>query len=112
MPAIQTFCPHCAAPLILEPAELLVLVDINPSASGTYLFRCAGCEPVIVRRASPKNLALLARAGATNGPPRTPAARPGAGPFTRDDLLDFHMLLASGDRLIPLILDADRRTSA
>ena len=112
MPAIQTFCPQCAAPLILEPAELLVLTDTNPSASGTYLFRCAGCEQVIVRRASPKNLALLARAGATTGPPRPPAARPDAGPFTRDDLLDFHMLLASGDRLIPLVLGADRRTAA
>jgi hypothetical protein len=112
MPAIETFCPQCAAPLILEPAELLVLVDTNRSASGTYLFRCADCEQVIVRRASPENLALLARAGATTGPPRPPAARAGAGPFTRDDLLDFHMLLASGDRLIPLVLSADRHTSA
>jgi hypothetical protein len=102
MSTIHTVCPLCTLPVDLEPAEILLLTDPDPSASGTYLFQCAACQQVIVKPASPANVALLVTAGVTVGEPGAPAARP----FTRNDLLDFHMLLASGDRLIPLVLGA------
>ena len=63
---------------------------------------------VVVKPASPASLALLATAGAIAGQPATPTARPHARPFARDDLLDFRLLLASGDRLIPLIVGSGR----
>lgn len=104
MSTIHTACPLCTSPVDLEPAEVLMLTDPDPSASGTYLFQCAACHQVIVKPASPANVALLATAGVTVGEPAAPRARP----FTHNDLLDFHMLLAPGDRLIPLVLDAKR----
>ena len=107
MSTIQTNCPHCSSTVGLEPAEVLVLTSADPSGSGTYLFQCAVCEQVVVKPASPASLALLATAGAIAGQPATPA-RPNARPFTRDDLLDFHLLLASGDRLISLIAGSER----
>jgi hypothetical protein len=106
MSTVQTHCTICTAPVDLEPAEVLVLTGTEPSATGTFLFQCAVCQQVIVKSASPANLALLAAAGATVGEPGAPATRPNGRPFTRNDLLDFHMLLASGDRLIPLVLGA------
>ncbi len=108
MSTIHTFCPSCAAPVSLEPAEVLVLPGTDAAGSGTYLFLCTACERVAAKPASPANLALLATAGADADrryASEPPAAAP---PFTCDDLLDFHLLLATDDRVVPLFPDAGR----
>jgi hypothetical protein len=108
MSTIHTFCPRCAAPVSLGPAEVLVLPGTDASGSGTYLFLCTACGQVAAKPAGPANLALLAAAGAAADRPQAPEPPVGAPPFTCDDLLDFHLLLATDDRLVPLLPDAGR----
>ena len=98
MPAIRTMCPHCIAPLELEPAEILVVATPSAATSGSYAYFCRTCERVTVAAVSPKAFAVLVTAGAAlprHEPERRPM--PSARRLTVDDLIDFHELLNSPD---------------
>ncbi len=80
----------------------MVLLTVEPrTGEGAYSFVCPGCEEVVQKPADHKIVELLRTAGvetALTGSARpTPAPRREAPPFTPDDLIDFHFLLAEED---------------
>jgi hypothetical protein len=110
MSTIRVICPVCTAPVELRPAGLLLLAESATAASGTCVFSCDTCGRVAAQRVRPPEIAVLASAGArleasADRPGAPPArSRPGR-PFTPDDLLDFHQLLAGDDPLARLMGD-------
>ena len=98
MSSIRTMCPHCIAPLELEPAEILVVATPSADTSGSYAYFCRTCERVTVAAVSPAAFRVLVIAGATL-PRYEPEPRPvpSAPRLTVDDLIDFHELLNSPD---------------
>jgi hypothetical protein len=116
MSTIRATCPTCARPVDLEPAQVLLLTRPEPAASGTYLFSCVACEQVVVKPARSADVALLVEAGVIRTRPSSQPAAPAgpsghqwqARPFTRDDLLDFHLLLNTDDWLARLHTANDR----
>ena len=105
MTYIRVTCQCCGAGALVRPAQVLLLADPDQT-SGVYLFQCSRCERLTVRFAEAGDVQLLIAAGAsagedegqtTGGQPAVRAeARP---PFTPDDLLYFHLLLADDDWL-------------
>ena len=98
MSSVRTMCPHCIAPLELEPAEILVVATPTAGTNGSYPYFCRTCERVTVAAVSPAAFRVLVIAGATL--PRCepePRPVPSARRLTVDDLIDFHELLNSPD---------------
>jgi hypothetical protein len=77
----------------------------DASATGTYLFLCAACGR-FVSNSQPCEPCTARRHGAGRRSAENLDARTDARPLTPDDLLDSHQLLATADRLAPLLLDA------
>jgi hypothetical protein len=105
MSSIRTMCPHCIAPLDLEPAEILLVATPSAGTTGSYAYYCRGCERVTVAAVSPAGFSLLVTAGAAV-PGYEPQQRPvpSAPRLTVDDLIDFHELLNSPDWFLRLHL--------
>ena len=98
MSSIRTMCPHCIAPLELEPAEILVVATPTAGTSGSYAYFCRTCERVTVAAVSPAAFRVLVIAGAAlPGYEPEPRPAPSARRLTVDDLIDFHALLNSPD---------------
>ena len=114
MTNIRVTCQSCGVVAQIRPAQVLLLTDAAETR-GTYLFLCPVCERLTVRFAEPAELRLLADAGvlagATDGETTDvrPGSRPESGrPFTPDDVLDFHFLLAT-DGWFPRLAGFHRR---
>ncbi len=106
MSAIRTMCPSCVSSIDLEPTQVLLLPAPAPADRGSYAFYCVRCEHVTVAAATGAAIALLVTAGVhveadRSTPGHVHPAAPAA-PFTLDDLIDFHRLLATGDWFIRL----------
>ena len=105
MTNIRVTCQCCGVVALIRPAQVLLLADDDESTRA-YLFLCPVCERLTVRSAQAGEVQLLVGAGVPAGgaagqttgtqPPARFSARP---PFTLDDLLDFHLLLADEDWL-------------
>ena len=102
MTNIRVTCQCCGAVALIRPAQVVLLADPDQT-SGVYLFLCPSCERLTVRSAEAAEVQLLIAAGVptgeeqgrTSGPlPHSTVESP---PFTPDDLLDFHLLLAADD---------------
>ena len=105
MSSIRTMCPSCISPIDLDPRQVLLLPA--PVDGGSYAFTCARCEHVIVAAVTEAEITQLVTAGV-----QIEAARPSRGhvgparraaPITLDDLIEFHLLLATGDWFAQLI---------
>ena len=103
MTNIRVTCLCCRGVTLFRPAQLLLLAQPGESA-GTYLFLCPVCQRLTVRSAPAREIELLIAAGVrpteaadpeTGVPPET--GRNAGRPFTSDDLLDLHLLLADDD---------------
>jgi hypothetical protein len=77
--------------------------------SGSYNFRCPGCEMAVAKHADPNVVELLVSSGVKMAVWQLPAelweARSGD-PISHDDLLDFHDILGEAnwfDRLTALV---------
>jgi hypothetical protein len=97
MSTIRAMCPHCIAPVDLDPAEILLTAASSPERTGSYAYYCRGCERVTVAPVSPAAFELLSTAGvrverSLPPEPALPAPR-----LTADDLITFHQLLNTKD---------------
>jgi len=112
MASIRVTCNHCAARVLLTPAQALLIPPSGADRFTCYLFFCPRDGHLTVAAADPDQVLLLLAAGV---PADTPTPRPSpkpspsprvpdpvataAPPLTRDDLLDFHRQLAGDDWL-------------
>jgi hypothetical protein len=111
MSTIQATCPSCRSSVRLEPDALLVLTVGGAATTGTYLFFCDVCEQVAAKPARASEIILLAAVGVRDNalrPTGPPTAHGGghARPFTPDDVIDFHRLLAGEGWLARLLAGA------
>ena len=116
MAGIRVTCESCGARPVIPAAGVLLLAEPG-GTSGVYLFSCPRCERVTSRLGSALEIGLLQAAGvvAAGGAPRAGESRPdrrveAAAPFTRDDLLAFHLLLADDGWFRRLTLQVGRPT--
>ena len=94
---IRVTCQSCEAWTVIRPDRILLLADPGRDA-GDYLFLCPMCERLTVRSASPADVRLLLGAGVPDARAVGRSAHVGDWPtFTRDDLLDFHLLLETDE---------------
>ena len=105
MTNIRVTCQYCGAPALVRPTQIVLLAD-SDETSGAYLFLCPICQRLTVRSPQPGEVQLLIDAGVPVGGAEgqsssvQPSTRADAAPpFTPDDLLDFHLLLADDDCL-------------
>ncbi len=102
MTNIRVTCQSCGAVALLRPAQILLLAEPD-GASGDYLFGCPMCQCLTSKSAEALELQVLISAGVADArggdQPDTVRPRQAADtrPFTSDDLLDFHFLLAEDD---------------
>jgi endogenous inhibitor of DNA gyrase (YacG/DUF329 family) len=98
MKNIEAICPACRATVTLESSELLLALRRHPPA--TYTMACPNCGALTVKPAESAVVALLRRASvpavSLEGHPESPPSGP---PFSLDDLLELHELLATDDWL-------------
>lgn len=108
MRQIRAVCPLCTDEVDLRPAA--ITLHVSSDASGgphRYGFECPHCEVFVVKPAGSTAIRLLLEGGvelsttdvapwerAPSGHPEDP---PGGAPFTPDDVLQLHELLASDD---------------
>lgn len=82
---------------------MVLLTVESRTGEGAYSFVCPLCEEVVQKSADRKIVELLRTAGvetAVAGSSQHPSRwRPEPPPFTLDDLIDFHFLLAGDDWL-------------
>jgi len=102
MTTIRTTCPRCGeVDLIPDDIELHILRMEGSIATGsTYVFACPTCEGVVRKPADARIAGLLTSggvrvAGDRQVDVRHPERPPVGAPFTLDDVIDFHRLLAS-----------------
>ena len=101
MATIRASCPDCGdVELTTDDVSVRVCTADN---QGTYLFRCPECSMTVVKPAEPRTVDLLVASGVsytTWSPPLELREPRGDGdPFSHDDLLDFHDLLADEARM-------------
>ncbi len=93
MTEIRGTCPSCGAATMMRPDQILLVGDPGRTA-GNYLFLCPSCDRLAVRSAGPAALRVLLAAGVRDAAEPGPSSHAVEAPlFTRDDLLDFHLLL-------------------
>ena len=98
MATIRATCTECGD-VELTTHDVRVRVCIEDS-SGSYLFRCPGCQMSVVKSAEPRIVDLLVASGvelSTWSLPDELFETHIGGPLTHDDLLDFHELLSGDD---------------
>lgn len=93
MARFQASCQTCGE--VAVTARQVEVAVHDQAWSGFYEFNCPHCLAPVRRAAPQRTLKLLALSGAT--------LRPHMPALTLDDLLDFHELLASEDRLACLV---------
>jgi hypothetical protein len=99
MATIRASCAVCGdVELTTADVEVRVCSEDN---QGTYLFRCPGCELVVVKAAEPRIIELLVASGVRLSTWSLPAEltepHPEGDPISHDDLLDFHALMERDD---------------
>ena len=98
MPTIRATCGDCGD-VELTTSDVRVRVCIEDN-QGSYLFRCPTCQMAVVKSAEPRIVDLLVASGVELSTWSLPAElfedRCGS-PLSHDDLLDFHLLLATDD---------------
>lgn len=96
MATIRASCADCGD-VELPSSEIQVRV-CSADEHGTYLFRCPGCQMVVVKPARSRTIELLVATGVprqTWDLPLELIERVPAGPaIDHDDLIDFHERLA------------------
>jgi len=100
MTTIRATCTSCGD-VELTTADVTVMIHAG-EADGSYSFRCPICEDVVVKPTPRHTIDLLVSAGvecSVWSDPHEIVLDPAAPPFTHDDLLEFHSLLADEDRL-------------
>lgn len=117
MMKIQVVCTACGEQSNLRPGEI-ALTGPPPSAQprhGSYAFRCSWCGTHVERPADERAIGLLEAGGVRRDPAGSPPAPASSGhpenppdgaPFTLDDLIDLHAMLADPgwfDRLTSLV---------
>ncbi len=83
-------------------ADVIMLTVESRSGEGTYSFVCPVCEDLVEKPADRKIVSLLKSVGVEISEREDdgsiePEARPEGPPFTLDDVIDFHFLLARDD---------------
>lgn len=107
MTKLQSRCPRCDEVVTFTPEEVELTLDRPPAETGSYTFRCPSCDTDVQRRADTRTVALLLASGVR----RAIACQPSASgddqlsPFTHDDLLEFHLLLAESDEWFDHLLE-------
>jgi hypothetical protein len=117
MATIRLTCRPCGAAVLLSPPQVLLL-HTGSDTSDAYVFFCPSCARGTVNSAGPAETLLLLAAGVAVGGGDGRAAAdfstnlfhpPGkAPPFTPDDILTFHLLLA-GEDWLPRLVDMGAR---
>lgn len=101
MATIRASCGDCGD-VELTTSDVHVRVCTLDN-QGTYLFRCPQCAMTVVKSAEARTIDLLVASGVTyetwTPPLELTEPRAGGTPFTHDDLIDFHALLADDARL-------------
>lgn len=96
MATIRASCPDCGD-VELTTAGVTVRVCAADN-QGAYVFRCPACAMAVTKAAEPRIVDLLVSSGVELHVWQLPAEllepRPVGEPFTHDDLLAFHELLA------------------
>lgn len=99
MTKIEVLCPACSTKTVLTPDVVALWEDA--CGTRTYAFVCLVCVDVTIRHTDARGAAMLTAAGVEwwqpPARPEHPESPPGGAPFTPDDLLVFHELLA-GDQ--------------
>lgn len=91
----------------------LILLMVQPgTGEGTYSFACPGCEEVVQKRADRKIVELLRTAGVETTVTRSASGRAApkrqeTPPFTLEDVIDLHFLLARDDWFNLLMASAE-----
>lgn len=122
MAIIRVSCPTCGEiELPSERIELVTVPGLEIDRNNThYTFTCSFCDAVVRRPADRITATVLTSGGVAIRPPRHPVfvgrpghpERPPGGPaFTRDDILDLHLLLED-DGWFAALLAARRRPSS
>ena len=108
-PLIRATCSDCGD-VELGTRDLVVRL-CEDTESGTYVFRCPSCDTPVVRPADRSTIDVLVSSGCRLELWNMPAEleqRPTGGPFTHDDLIDFHEIL-DGQSWFDELLSAHRR---
>ena len=107
MATIRASCPDCGD-VELTTADMTVRVCADDNR-GAYAFRCPACEMAVTKAAEPRIVDLLVSSGVALQTWQLPSelfeARPVGEPFSHDDLLAFHELLADDAWLAELAQD-------
>ena len=96
MTTIRATCPTCGE-VGLTPDEIDLRVDPGGGNPAFYAFHCPTCLVVVRKPADDRIVRLLASGGVEIRQLISPSSRHSGPPFTHDDLLDFHGLLATDD---------------
>ena len=91
MTTIKTNCPACGE-IDLVPEDIELHTDPTAGSDSFYAFGCPECLLVVRKHADERVIRLLVSAGVTCVALPTATDDP---PFTYDDLLDLHALLAT-----------------
>jgi hypothetical protein len=91
--SIRTVCPESDCGEVKLGVRAVTLIIDSPSRSGSYAFTCPNCGQRRVKPADERVIELLLIAGVEPQSATTPVDPP----FTPDDLLAFHELLATDD---------------
>ncbi len=119
MTTIKATCPTCGE-VGLTPQEVRLRVDRSGGPDSFYAFTCPTCRSVVRKPANDRVIRLLVSGGVavrgTDEPeealPRLPSPRRAGPAITRDDLLDFHNLLASPDWFDSLLRLVENKKAA
>jgi len=107
MATIRASCPDCGD-VELTTADMTVRVCAEDNR-GAYAFRCPACAMAVTKSAEPRIVDLLVSSGVALEVWQLPAElhepRPAGEPFSHDDLLSFHELLADDRWLAELCQD-------
>lgn len=107
MATIRASCPDCGD-VELTTAEMTVRVCAEDNR-GAYAFRCPTCAMAVTKSAERRIVDLLVSSGVELQVWQLPAElyepRPVGEPFSHDDLLSFHELLADDHWLAELCQD-------
>ncbi len=104
MTTIRAQCPSCGD-VRLTAGDLIVRVCTD-NGSGSYQFRCPGCDAPVAKPASSHIVELLVSSGVPLVMWRRPAElleHHSGPPLNPDDLLDFHVALERPDWLDELV---------